>query len=85
MYTQYCMHFMVMTFVYQSNWTPMMISTSAGHIQIVKMLIGQGAMINVVNCTGQCSLHYAASRDRLEVWKNCLALGLFVKCYRAGC
>ena len=60
--------FIVMICVCQSNWTPMMIAASAGHTQIVKMLIGHGAQVNAVNCNGQCSLHYAASRGRFEVW-----------------
>ena len=44
-----------------------MIAASAGHLQIVKMLIGRDAQVNAVNCNGQCALHYAASRDRQEV------------------
>ena len=52
---------------FQSNWTPLMIATSAGRDDIVKFLVGNGAQINAVNSTGQCPLHYAASKDRYEV------------------
>lgn len=44
-----------------------MISSSAGRDQIVSMLISCGAQVNAVNQTGQCSLHYAASKNRYEV------------------
>ena len=44
-----------------------MIATSAGRDDIVKFLVGNGAQINAVNSTGQCPLHYAASKDRYEV------------------
>ena len=53
--------------MFQSNWTPMMIAASAGRTQIVANLIGHGAQVNAVNRTGQCPLHYAASKDRYEV------------------
>ena len=51
----------------QSNWTPLMIAASAGRDQIVSNLIAHDAQVNAVNKTGQCSLHYAASKNRYEV------------------
>lgn len=44
-----------------------MIAASAGRDQIVSNLIAHDAQVNAVNRTGQCSLHYAASKDRYEV------------------
>jgi len=45
-----------------------MIAASAGREEIVKELVARGAQVNAVNQTGQCSLHYAASKDRYQVW-----------------
>ena len=64
---KYCLMNLLLAYTLQSNWTPMMIAASAGHIQIVNLLIGCGAQVNAVNCNGQSALHYAASRGRLEV------------------
>ncbi|WAQ95825.1 PSD10-like protein [Mya arenaria] len=47
-------------------WTPMMIAASAGREQIVRDLVSRGAQVNAVNQTGQCALHYAASKDRYQ-------------------
>lgn len=44
-----------------------MIASSAGHEEIVSQLLAKGAQVNAVNNTGQCSLHYAASKDRYPV------------------
>lgn len=44
-----------------------MIACSAGHIEIVKLLIEKGANVRVTNNNGQTPLHYAASRNRLDV------------------
>ena len=44
-----------------------MIAVSTGRADIVKKLIAKGAQVNVVNSTGQCPLHYAASKDRFDV------------------
>lgn len=48
-----------------------MIATSAGSKDVVQLLIGKGADANALNSTGQCSLHYAASKDRFEVPNSC--------------
>ena len=45
----------------------MMIAASAGREGIVRSLLTRGADVNAVNSTGQCALHYAASKDRYEV------------------
>ena len=44
-----------------------MIASSAGRDEIVSLLIGKDADVNLANQTGQTALHYAASRDRYEV------------------
>ena len=44
-----------------------MIAASAGHEQVISLLLAKGAQVNAVNNTGQCSLHYAASKDRYQV------------------
>ncbi len=44
-----------------------MIAVSCGHKDITYMLLLKGAQVNAVNSTGQCPLHYAASKDRYEV------------------
>ena len=44
-----------------------MIASSAGRDQIVYKLLAQNANVTAVNSTGQCALHYAASRDRYDV------------------
>ena len=49
------------------EWTPLIISVSAGMEQVVRLLIGHGADVNATNKTGQSPLHYAASKNRLEV------------------
>ena len=44
-----------------------MIASSAGHDEIVTLLLENGADVHVVNLTGQSGLHYAASKNRLSV------------------
>ena len=44
-----------------------MIASSAGHLELVRYLIGEKCDINCKNFNGLTSLHYACSRDRLEV------------------
>lgn len=44
-----------------------MIAVSAGRPKIVNSLIHRKADINAVNNNGQCSLHYAVSKNRYEV------------------
>nr|UCK81625.1 26S proteasome non-ATPase regulatory subunit 10 [Arenicola marina] len=59
----------------ESNWTPLLISVSAGKEDIVRNLINRGAQINAVNSTGQCALHYAASKDRYQIAELLLERG----------
>ncbi|VDP87969.1 unnamed protein product [Echinostoma caproni] len=52
----------------ESQWTPLMIAVSAGRNSVVEYLIDEvQADVNVINSTGQCPLHYAASKNRLKV------------------
>jgi 26S proteasome non-ATPase regulatory subunit 10 len=51
----------------QMDWTPLIISVSAGMEEVMRLLIGCAADVNATNKTGQSSLHYAASKNRLQV------------------
>ena len=44
-----------------------MIACSAGRLDTVRVLLESGAVVNAINTNGQCPLHYAASKDHLEV------------------
>ena len=44
-----------------------MIAASIGKKEIFDLLQPKGAQVNAVNSTGQCPLHYAASKDRYDV------------------
>ena len=44
-----------------------MIAASAGREEIVSSLIAKGVQVNAINKTGQCPLHYSASKDRYNV------------------
>ena len=58
-----------------------MIAVSAGRSKIVNSLIQRYAQVNAVNHNGQCSLHYAASKNRFEVRKkNSFSFDMFVSC-----
>lgn len=62
------MSFMYVHFVHlQSGWTPLLISSSAGHDGIVASLLHKDADPNTKNADGQTALHYAASRNRFNV------------------
>nr|KAG5691312.1 hypothetical protein BaRGS_014011 [Batillaria attramentaria] len=63
-----------------SNWTPLMIAASAGWLQIVKTLIGQGAQIAEVilenggdphtsDNLGHTPMHRAACKGHLKMVK----------------
>jgi len=50
-----------------SGWTPLLISSSAGHDGIVASLLHKDADPNTKNANGQTALHYAASRNRFNI------------------
>ncbi|CAH8862939.1 unnamed protein product [Trichobilharzia szidati] len=59
-----------------SNWTPLMIAVSAGRENVASYLIShENADVNVVNSTGQCCLHYCASKNRYQLAKQLLECG----------
>lgn len=64
------------------NWTPMHIASSVGQVDIVSALMSKGAPVNAVNQTGQTPLHYAASRNRLEVGEHCHQFQNLALCQR---
>ena len=46
-----------------------MIAVSAGHQEIVEYLVSKGADMNAVNETGLSCLHYASSKNRVDIAK----------------
>ena len=52
-----------------------MIASSAGHEDILIMLLEKNADVHSVNFTGQSCLHYAASKNQLSV-SRCFILSL---------
>lgn len=55
-----------------------MIASSAGHIEIVKVLLTAGVDVNMTNDNGQTALHYAASRNREDIAKCLLEAGAHI-------
>lgn len=56
---------------FQVGWTPLIIASSAGRDEIVAYLLDcHGVKASAVNSTGQCALHYAASKDRFKVMQQ---------------
>ncbi|KAI8048050.1 ankyrin repeat-containing domain protein [Gilbertella persicaria] len=51
----------------EAGWTPLLIAVSAGHTDVVKLLLEKGADPSLENETSQSVLHYAASKNRLEI------------------
>jgi hypothetical protein len=49
------------------NETPLHIASVFGNFEAVKILIENGADVNVLNNNGSSPLHYAASRGRLDI------------------
>lgn len=47
-----------------------MIASSAGHEEIVALLLEKNANAQILNFTGQSALHYAASKNQLSVGIN---------------
>ena len=58
-----------------------MIASSAGHLHLVRLLLEHGTKVNAVNNTGQSPLHYASSKNRLEVY----TFVLFPHCLMIEC
>lgn len=50
-----------------SGWTPLMIAASAGHKPCVDLLLSLNADVNAENSTKSTALHYAASKNHVEV------------------
>ena len=50
-----------------AGWTPLIIASSAGHMDIVQMLIEKGAKVNEVTDEGRSPLLYAASKGRENI------------------
>jgi 26S proteasome non-ATPase regulatory subunit 10 len=48
-------------------WTPTHIAASLGKLEILQALFNKGVHLDDKNETGQTGLHYAASKNRVEV------------------
>ena len=59
----------------EAGWTPLIIASSAGHQDIVEMLVTKGANINAVTSEGRSALLYAASKGREKIVEYLLSKG----------
>lgn len=44
-----------------SGWTPLVLASSAGHLEVVKLLLGKGANVDAKTDSSRTALHYAVS------------------------
>lgn len=57
------------------DWTPLMIATIAGHLEVVRALIAHGAEVNVTDSQGWTPLRFAVSMDETEILRTLIAAG----------
>lgn len=53
-----------------TNCTPLILASSAGRLEVVRLLLGKGGNVNHKTNRGQTSLHYACSKGHKEVSVN---------------
>lgn len=52
----------------EAGWTPLHIAVSCGHDEVVRCLLAHEADVHARTENGLTALHYAASKNRLEVF-----------------
>ncbi|KAK9380649.1 ankyrin repeat-containing domain protein [Kockiozyma suomiensis] len=58
----------------EAGWTTLHIAASVGSLEIVDLLVHYGASLNVTTSAGQTPLHYAVSRERVDVVRRLVEL-----------
>ena len=64
----------------RNNETPLHIASQNGHLEIVKLLIASGGLVNDANRDGETPLHLATSTGNLEVIKVLIASSADLDC-----
>lgn len=59
----------------KNDCTPLMEAASAGHVEIIKLLISHNADVNAQSSTGNTPLMYACAAGHIEAVKELLAAG----------
>lgn len=59
----------------EEGWTPLISAVSAGHEQVLQLLLSLGANANAKTSTGLTALHYAASKGRAPIAQRLLQAG----------
>ena len=60
---------------YSDGQTPLYIASARGHLEIVKMLIASGALLDIADKLGSTHLYSASKNGHLEIVKMLIASG----------
>lgn len=63
----------------KNDCTPLMEAASAGHVEIIKLLISHSADVNAQSSTGNTPLMYACAAGHVEAVKELLAAGAAIE------
>jgi uncharacterized protein len=58
-----------------TRWTPLIISSSRGHIEVVRLLLDNGAPVDVRDNRGKSALYMATQKKHQEIRKLLLERG----------